>query len=466
MASFSLQHFSPPENLPASFAQTLLDSLQAQRIVSDLDLEKANIPTRMPTVQFHQQLSGQLDIPLIEAGKILINATFPKSNILDGMNRLSQLSYWLKETEAGWLDIMSWDKKIGHLSFSAFLPIPSELVCGCLTAIEQLFNGVWKYQIHECAGVGCHINVSSQLTGDNELREKLTFERKISRLNELAVALNEVKSPEESFSHLSDCIGELTGTNRATLAILLENRRQVRFIGFNINREFNDYLQNIDVQQSVLGEVLRSREMVYQPDLKCNDWIENPQLVANGLQSGINLPIIVGDTVWGVLNAGKEELDGFSSEDQIMLKQIASLLGQTIENLVLEAEKDAALEDVSRKLDLLKQERVLLQVLIDATPDLIFMKDLDGVYFGCNQAFATFTGKSREEVIGSDDFALFPKEVAMSFRQQDEMMMEKQSARINEQWVDHPEKGRICIDKLKTPIHDADHPQLHSQTEQ
>jgi PAS domain S-box-containing protein len=40
----------------------------------------------------------------------------------------------------------------------------------------------------------------------------------------------------------------------------------------------------------------------------------------------------------------------------------------------------------------LLQEKILLRSLINSFPDLIFYKDVDGVYLGCNQAFEAFSG--------------------------------------------------------------------------
>ena len=42
----------------------------------------------------------------------------------------------------------------------------------------------------------------------------------------------------------------------------------------------------------------------------------------------------------------------------------------------------------------------ILQAVIEATPDAIFVKDLEGRYVLVNEAFSRFIGKSQAEIVG------------------------------------------------------------------
>src|SRR6185503_15647994 len=61
----------------------------------------------------------------------------------------------------------------------------------------------------------------------------------------------------------------------------------------------------------------------------------------------------------------------------------------------------------------------ILQAVIAATPDAIFVKDLDGRYILVNDAFARFIGKSTAEIVGRNDFELYPEKEARSFVEAD-----------------------------------------------
>jgi len=100
------------------------------------------------------------------------------------------------------------------------------------------------------------------------------------------------------------------------------------------------------------------------------------------------------------------------------------------------------------------EKQNLLHTLIDSIPDLIFYKDFEGKYFGCNRAFEVFAGRSEEELTGLTDFDLFPEEVASFFREMDQQMLSRRMARRNEEWVDYPDGKRVLLDTLKTPFYD------------
>lgn len=99
----------------------------------------------------------------------------------------------------------------------------------------------------------------------------------------------------------------------------------------------------------------------------------------------------------------------------------------------------------------LKRQRALLYSLIDSIPDLIFYKDLKGVFLGCNPAFGKFVGFHRQDVVDKTDYDLFPKEMADFFREQDRLMLSTGRPRSNEEWVDYPDGRRVLLETLRTP---------------
>src|SRR5436190_10908662 len=57
----------------------------------------------------------------------------------------------------------------------------------------------------------------------------------------------------------------------------------------------------------------------------------------------------------------------------------------------------------------------ILQAVIEATPDAIFVKDLEGRYVLINEAFARFVGKPPSDIVGRNDFELYPEVDARDF---------------------------------------------------
>jgi PAS domain S-box-containing protein len=93
----------------------------------------------------------------------------------------------------------------------------------------------------------------------------------------------------------------------------------------------------------------------------------------------------------------------------------------------------------------LERQSALIKSLLDSIPDLIFYKDLKGVYLGCNPAFAEFAGRPRERIIGKTDLDLFEREVAEGFRAFDQQMLSTLVQQQNEEWVEYPNGRRKWV---------------------
>ncbi|MEA3347709.1 MAG: PocR ligand-binding domain-containing protein [Pseudomonadota bacterium] len=103
-----------------------------------------------------------------------------------------------------------------------------------------------------------------------------------------------------------------------------------------------------------------------------------------------------------------------------------------------------------------EEQKELLRNLHDSISDLIFYKDQDSVYLGCNKAFEKFAGREEKELIGLSDLDIFPKGQAEFFREKDRQMIAEGKARRNEEWVEYPDGQQVLLDTLKTPYYGPD----------
>jgi len=71
----------------------------------------------------------------------------------------------------------------------------------------------------------------------------------------------------------------------------------------------------------------------------------------------------------------------------------------------------------------------ILQAVIKATPDAIFVKDLQGRYLVVNQAAARFLGRSPDEIVGRNDLELYPEATARRFMEDDRLVLATGEAR-------------------------------------
>jgi two-component system cell cycle sensor histidine kinase/response regulator CckA len=96
-----------------------------------------------------------------------------------------------------------------------------------------------------------------------------------------------------------------------------------------------------------------------------------------------------------------------------------------------------------------------LRTLIHTIPDLVWLKDPEGVYLACNPAFERFFGAREAEILGKTDYDFVPKDQADFFREKDREAMAAAEPRVNEEWITLADGGvRILLETLKTPMVD------------
>ena len=99
----------------------------------------------------------------------------------------------------------------------------------------------------------------------------------------------------------------------------------------------------------------------------------------------------------------------------------------------------------------IRQQAALISSLLDSIPDIVFFKNKEGVYLGCNPRFAEFVGRPRNEIVGQTDHELFDREIADSFREHDQQVLAACEPRQNEEWITYPDGRRVLLDTLKAP---------------
>lgn len=98
-----------------------------------------------------------------------------------------------------------------------------------------------------------------------------------------------------------------------------------------------------------------------------------------------------------------------------------------------------------------------LKSLIQTIPDLIWLKDPDGLYLRCNHAFERFFGASEAEIIGKSDYDFVDKELADFFREKDKAAIAVGKPTVNEEWIKFAEDGhRALLETIKTPMWDSE----------
>ncbi|MBU0728565.1 MAG: transporter substrate-binding domain-containing protein [Proteobacteria bacterium] len=116
--------------------------------------------------------------------------------------------------------------------------------------------------------------------------------------------------------------------------------------------------------------------------------------------------------------------------------------------------------ELTRKIKLrkLSEEAVLsseahLKTLIKTIPDLVWLKDPDGMYLACNEKFERFFGARETEIVGRTDYDFVDKKLADFFRQHDKAAMAAGKPCVNEEELVFADDGHLeLVETIKTPM--------------
>ncbi|MDG3089000.1 aerobic respiration two-component sensor histidine kinase ArcB [Vibrio hannami] len=104
----------------------------------------------------------------------------------------------------------------------------------------------------------------------------------------------------------------------------------------------------------------------------------------------------------------------------------------------------------------LAERTALLRSFIDASPDLIYYRNADGVFSGCNKAVEDLIGKKERELVGLTPWDVYSKEVASQVVETDQQVFKSNEEITYEQWLEYPDGKKVYFELRKVPFYSKD----------
>ena len=101
-----------------------------------------------------------------------------------------------------------------------------------------------------------------------------------------------------------------------------------------------------------------------------------------------------------------------------------------------------------------KRQEATLSSLINSISDLVFYKDRDGRYMGCNTAYAALVGRPAESIPGLTCRDLFPEDLAQVMDARDARCLQELREQSTEMWVTYPDGQQVLLDSVVSPLWD------------
>jgi len=103
------------------------------------------------------------------------------------------------------------------------------------------------------------------------------------------------------------------------------------------------------------------------------------------------------------------------------------------------------------------ESKAHLQLVVESLPDLIWLKDPDGVYLSCNPKFERYLGLKQSQIIGKTDYDFFDRELAGRMRKTDKAAISAGKPCRNEEEITYADDGhKELIETVKTAMSSLD----------
>ncbi|AIR05815.1 aerobic respiration control sensor protein ArcB [Cedecea neteri] len=160
-----------------------------------------------------------------------------------------------------------------------------------------------------------------------------------------------------------------------------------------------------------------------------------------------------------------EKLEEMRERDLILNVQlkdnIAQLNQEIADRVKAEAERQTMLEQLKVEMQereetqiRLEQQSSFLRSFLDASPDLVFYRNEDREFSGCNRAMELLTGKSEKQLVHLKPQDVYTSEAAEKVLETDEKVFRHNVSLTYEQWLDYPDGRKACFEIRKVPYYD------------
>jgi PAS domain S-box-containing protein len=103
-------------------------------------------------------------------------------------------------------------------------------------------------------------------------------------------------------------------------------------------------------------------------------------------------------------------------------------------------------------MDTMSRNAAQLRTLLNALPDLVWLKDPNGVFLGCNHRFESYFGAKESDIVGKTDHDFVDRELADTYLDNDRRAMASGKSVINEELITFAVDGhQELLETIKTP---------------
>ena len=160
-----------------------------------------------------------------------------------------------------------------------------------------------------------------------------------------------------------------------------------------------------------------------------------------------------------------QKLEEMRERDLSLNGQLKDNIAQLNQEIAVREKAEAELQETFGQLKIeikereetqiqLEQQSSFLRSFLDASPDLVFYRNEDKEFSGCNRAMELLTGKSEKQLVHLKPADVYSPEAAAKVIETDEKVFRHNVSLTYEQWLDYPDGRKACFEIRKVPYYD------------
>ena len=160
-----------------------------------------------------------------------------------------------------------------------------------------------------------------------------------------------------------------------------------------------------------------------------------------------------------------QKLEEMRERDLSLNVQLKDNIAQLKQEIAVREKAEAELQETFGQLKIeikereetqiqLEQQSSFLRSFLDASPDLVFYRNEDKEFSGCNRAMELLTGKSEKQLVHLKPADVYSPEAAAKVIETDEKVFRHNVSLTYEQWLDYPDGRKACFEIRKVPYYD------------
>ncbi|HGX8932036.1 TPA: aerobic respiration two-component sensor histidine kinase ArcB [Escherichia coli] len=160
-----------------------------------------------------------------------------------------------------------------------------------------------------------------------------------------------------------------------------------------------------------------------------------------------------------------QKLEEMRERDSSLNVQLKDNIAQLNQEIAVREKAEAELQETFGQLKIeikereetqiqLEQQSSFLRSFLDASPDLVFYRNEDKEFSGCNRAMELLTGKSEKQLVHLKPADVYSPEAAAKVIETDEKVFRHNVSLTYEQWLDYPDGRKACFEIRKVPYYD------------